>query len=81
MILVYLEHEGDELTKGALTAIAAALEGKARHGYDKAAGLLIGEKDPAAAADKAESRGKFIKGPVKRRLHRNAKLTAREEPF
>lgn len=56
-ILVYLEHHGSDLPKGSLSALRAALEIKAKHGYGKAVGLLIGGAEVADAANAAAAYG------------------------
>ena len=57
MILVYIEHSGDTVSKGGLVTIAAALEAKQAHGEDKVVGLLLGGSGVSAAAAFAAKTG------------------------
>ncbi len=57
MILAYLENTGEEVPKGTLVTIRAALELKVAHGHDKVVGLLIGGSGTQVAAESLTSYG------------------------
>ena len=56
-IALYIENAGERLPKSTLSALAAALEMKSAHGYEKIIGIVLGGTGTAAAANEAAQYG------------------------